>query len=183
MVYNEDIVGKFVTLRSITEEDAEFSYWLRRDPKFVNIMGQAAVSIEAQREYIRNQRHKPGDYYFVVYNRKGERIGLIGVYDIDNDTCETGREINIGEPYETMEAEVLLYEFCVNVLKLKKYHSIIYKNNPRQIRMLKKDNECVVSEIVHNGIPSYLLNATFEGQSKRIEKLRKLIDSISIDNT
>ena len=179
MVYDKDIMGEFVTLRSITEDDAEFSYNIRKDPRFVSIMGQPASSVEAQREYIIRQRSKPGDYYFVVYNRNNEKIGLIGVYDIRGDNCETGRELNIGEPYETMEAQVLLYDFCVGVLGLKNNSAIVYKNNPKQINMIKKGIECEITEIMHNGIPSYLLKCTFEGQLPRIEKLKKTIHRIA----
>ena len=178
MVYNNDITGKFVVLRSITVDDAEFSFSIRNDPRFVDVMGQPAASIEAQRKYIVNQRNKPGDYYFVVYNKQNIKIGLIGVYNIIDDTCETGREINIGEPYETMEAEVLLFDFCVNTLGLKHYHSIIYKNNPRQLKMILRDNVCDVSEVLHNGIPSYLLSGSFQNEKKKIERMSKMIDSI-----
>lgn len=179
MVYDEDIRGRFITLRSITEEDADFSYRLRNDPRFVDIMGQPAESVEAQRQYIRRQRKEPGDYYFVVYNNAGERIGLIGAYKINGDTCETGRELNIGEPYETMEAEALLFEFCQTVLKLKKCTGIIYKSNQKQYRMMKRRGGYRITETVHHGIPAYYLESTFEEQNRRMDKVRELISKLS----
>ena len=178
MVYDKEIVGKFVTLKSIGIEDAEFSYELRRDPRFVSIMGQPASSLDNQKKYIERQREKEGDYYFVVYNRNKERIGLIGVYDILGESCETGREINVGQPYETMEAEVLLLDFCLEVLKLKVFKSIVYKNNPKQYNMLKRRGGYTISEIIHNGIPAYLLETTFDEQKQRIEKIRVMIDKL-----
>ncbi len=178
MVYKKDIVGKFVTLRSITEDDAEFSYNLRKDPRFVDIMGQPAESLEAQRQFIRWQRKEPGDYYFVVYNNAGERIGLIGVYKINGDTCEIGRELNIGEPYETMEAELLNHSFCKEILNLKKSTGIIYKRNSKQFNMIKRRGGYTITDVVHNGIPAYKLESTFEEQDKTMETIRKLIDAL-----
>ena len=87
MVYDKVIVGKFVDLRSITPEDAEFSYNIRADKRNKDTVGQLAESVDAQRRYIENQMQKPDDYYFVVLNKKGERIGLIGVYDIIVDVA------------------------------------------------------------------------------------------------
>lgn len=180
MVYDKVIQGKFVTLRSITLDDAEFSYNLRKDPRFVSIMGQSAASLEDQKKFIEWQMKQPGDYYFVVLNRKGERIGLIGVYNIQGNVAETGREINIGEPYETMEAEILLNEFCVNVLKLVTKIGVIYKTNALQIELQKKLGLSPVREIVRSGVPAYEYECSFEFLTLNYEKARKLIASISI---
>ncbi len=179
MVYEKDIIGKFVTLRSITIDDAEFSYNLRRDPRFVNIMGQPAESVEAQKRYIEWQRNELGDYYFVVFNKDEDRIGLIGVYNITVDTCEFGRELNIGAPYETMEAELLNFDFAKDVLGIKKSRSIIYKHNIKQYRMNKRRGDSKVTEIIHCGIPSYLFESTIEEQNVRMEPVRIMIDKLA----
>ena len=178
MVYEKDIVGKFVTLRSITVDDAEFSYYLRKDPRFVDIMGQPAESVDAQKKYIEQQRKKHGDYYFVVYNKSEEKIGLIGVYNIQGDTCEFGRELNIGAPYETVEAEILNFDFAKDVLGIKKCKSIVYKHNSKQYHMLKKHNN-KITEVVHNGIPSYLMESTIEEQIVSLKPIRKMIDGLA----
>lgn len=170
----------FVTLRSITVDDAEFSYNLRRDPRFVDVMGQTAKSFEAQKEFIEWQREEPGDYYFVVYNRFGERIGLIGAYNIEGDACETGRELNIGAPYETLEAELLINRFCYEVLKLNRSRGIVYKRNAKHFGMLKRRGGYQITEIVHNGVPAYLLETAFEDLNKRMDKIRVMINKISI---
>ncbi len=179
MVYESDIVGKFVTLRSITVEDAEFSYNLRMDPRFVDIMGQPAESLEAQRRFIEWQRREPGDYYFVVLNKQKEKIGLIGVYKIHGDCGEAGRELNIGTPWETMEAERLLFDFCDKVLELKSYTSIVYKQNRKQFNMLKKRGYDSITEIEHNGIPSYLLEASIESHRVWFTQIKEMINKLS----
>ena len=77
MVYDKIIEGKYVNLRSVVEDDIEFTYEIRKDPQFHGAVGCLATSLEAQREYIMHQMTKEGDYYFVIENKKGERIGLI----------------------------------------------------------------------------------------------------------
>lgn len=133
MVYPEIIHGMFVDLRSITLDDAEFSYNIRADKRNRDTVGQLAPSLEAQKEYIRWQMQEPNDYYFVVLNKRGERVGLIGAYDMHEDIIEVGREVNNGEPMESMEAEVLIRRFCHEILGLDKICGVIYANNKKHI--------------------------------------------------
>ena len=178
MVYPDELKGRYVTLSSITEDDAEFSYKLRSDERFVKTMGQPASSVEAQREYIRKQREKEGDYYFVVRDRLGERIGLIGVYDIHDGKAELGRELNIGAPTETMEAEVLLIDFCRDVLHIKEFNAVVYKNNKKVIRMHHKRGEDPVGEVVRSGVEAYEYRSTMAEKEKSMGYVRALLDSI-----
>lgn len=179
MVYENEIKGKFVTLRSITLDDVQFSYNLRRDPRFVNIMGQPAATIEDQKKFIEWQMNQQGDYYFVVLNNGGEKIGLIGVYNIHDGIGEIGREINTGAPYESMEAEILLNDFSMNVLNLKIKTYVIYENNSKQFALQHKLGFEPVRKVIRSGIPSYEYEMTFEEGNKHFEKARKLIEQLS----
>ena len=84
MVYPEVIHGMFVDLRSITLDDAEFSYNIRADKKNRDTVGQLAPSLEAQKDFIRWQMQEPNDYYFVVLNKKftGYKFFPLYVQDI-----------------------------------------------------------------------------------------------------
>ena len=140
MVYPEVIHGMFVDLRSITLDDAEFSYNIRADKRNRDTVGQLAPSLEAQKDFIRWQMQEPNDYYFVVLNKKGERIGLYGVYDIHDGMAEVGREVNVGEPTEIMEVGLLVADFCRNVLRLKRTCFVIYENNLHRLSEVKKNS-------------------------------------------
>ena len=179
MIYENKIKGHFVTLRSITLEDAEFSYNLRKDPRFVSIMGQPAATIEDQKKFIEWQMKQPGDYYFVVYNNDGEKIGLIGAYDIKDDSCEVGREINIGAPYETMEAQILINDFILDILKLKYKRSVIYKNNKKQLQMQHQKGIEPIGECIRSGIPSYEYKTDAEKERKDFAKVQVMIDRLA----
>ena len=96
MVYEGVIKGRFVELKSITLDDVQFSFDIRSAPENRETVGVVAKSLEDQRKFIEWQIKEPNDYYFVVYNRKGEKIGLIGIYDIHGDTAEIGREVSYG---------------------------------------------------------------------------------------
>jgi len=179
MVYDRIIEGKFVKLRSITPEDAEFSYHLRKDPRFVEIMGQPAKTVEDQKNFIERQMKQPGDYYFVVLNKKDERIGLIGIYNINNGIGEAGREINIGLPNEVIEAQILLIDFCINILHLKTRVAVVYKTNKKRLNLLKHFNIFPKREIERNGVASYEFEDSFESLQEGQQKARQLLDEIN----
>lgn len=169
------IIGKFVDMRSITLDDAEFSYNIRMNEKFRAYVGQPAHTMEQQREFIKWQMQQPGDYYFVVLNKKAERIGLIGVYDIHGKMGEIGREVSYGNPLETMEAEILLNDFARDILKLDKVCCVVYLNNKKVMRMHKKNGFEPKAYIDRNGIAcAYYEHELDYGNSK----VRRLLNDI-----
>ena len=172
MVYPEVIHGMFVDLRSISLDDVEFSYNIRADKRNRDTVGQLAPSLEAQKNFIRWQMQEPNDYYFVVLNKKGERIGLYGVYDIHDGMAEVGREVNIGEPTEIMEVYLLISNFCKDVLKLKRTCCVVYENNVHHLNEVKKSSTFVkkVSRGGHNAF-------YFENDVYRNEFLAHSIDN------
>jgi len=178
MLYPEVIHGKFVDLRSITLDDAEFSYNIRADKANAATVGQLAASVEAQRKYIEWQMQEPNDYYFVVLNKQGERIGLFGVYNICGDIAEIGREVNVGEPTERMEAGLLIGDFCREKLKLKKVCFVIYSNNVHRISEVKKTATYVRTERRGDHDALYFESDLYE-KNEVNEKVRRLIDKLS----
>lgn len=179
MVYPEVIHGKFVDLRSITLDDAEFSYNIRADKNNAATVGQLAESVEAQRKFIEWQMQEPNDYYFVVLNKKGKRIGLYGVYDIHDGMAEVGREVNVGEPAERMEVGLLIADFCRDVLKLKKTCFVIYANNIHHISDAKKTSRFVRSEIRSGHEALYFENDLYEENTASV-KIRSLINKMGV---
>lgn len=175
MVYDKIIRGKFVDLRSITLEDAEFSYAIRMEEKN-RMVGQPASDLEQQKKFIEWQMKQPGDYYFVVLNKKGERIGLIGVYDIHDGIGEVGREVSDGTPMEAMEAKVLLEDFYREVLHLKKATGVIYLSNKKQLSIQKKLGLTMKKKVYRNGIEC----AYFEVELDRtlFPNIRQLLEKI-----
>lgn len=177
MVYPEVIHGMFVDLRSITLDDAEFSYNIRADKRNRETVGQLAPSLEAQKDFIRKQMQEPNDYYFVVLNKKGERIGLIGAYDLQGDAIEVGREVNVGEPTESMEAELLINDFCKNVLKLKRTYGVVYSNNKRHLNEIRKRAQCI-NTIQRSGHEAICFEYDLYAENKIDIKTRQMLKQL-----
>lgn len=177
MVYPEVIHGMFVDLRSITLDDAEFSYNIRADKRNRDTVGQLAPSLEAQKDFIRWQMQEPNDYYFVVLNKKGERIGLYGVYNIHDGMAEVGREVNIGEPTEIMEVGLLVADFCRDTLKLEKTCCVIYENNVHHLSDVKK-NSTFVKKVTRSGHNALYFEDDLNEEGAVSKKARRLLKKL-----
>lgn len=178
MVYPEVIHGKFVDLRSITLDDVEFSYNIRADKKNCSTVGQVAASLDAQKKYIEWQMQEPDDYYFVVLNKSGERIGLIGVYDIHGDMGEVGREVNRGEPTEIMEVGLLIDDFCRDVLNLKRACCVVYSNNIHHISDVKKKGAKYIRTDIRGGHEALYFESDLFEENETKKKIKRLIDRL-----
>lgn len=181
MVYDKVIRGKFVDMRSITLEDTEFSYNIRADEKHRDIVGQLATSVEEQYKFIEWQMKQPDDYYFVVLNKKGEKIGLTGVYNIDGEMGEVGREVNYGDPMQTTEAGILLEEFCRDILHLKKTCCVIYTNNKKNLSNQKKKGNIPLKIINRNGMECAYYETEIGGMFYK--RAKRLLDKIGVEQS
>lgn len=166
MQYPKRIEGQLVNLRSITLSDAEFSYQIRKDPIFHGLVGCLAPTLESQKEYIRKQMEKPGDYYFVIEDKKGNRIGLMGVYDIKGDVGEVGRTISYGDSAQNLEAGFLIGEFEREVLGLNKVYCVVYEENTTTVHLNKRIGFHEIGRDIRSGKPCVLLEASCAKENK-----------------
>ena len=96
MFYDGSIKGKVASLSSVTEDDAEFILKLRCDPMNSKYLHKTDCDVDLQQHWIREQLERKGDYYFIVScNKDGRKVGLISLYNIDENkkTGEFGRWI------------------------------------------------------------------------------------------
>lgn len=135
MFINEPIIGKYVILKSATVDDADFTLQLRQNPNLTKFLPKLNISISEQRKWLNSQKNREGDYFFVVYNNVGERIGVLGLYDINDNSGETGRLAIIGNPLESLEAQYLSFVFAFDVLELSSTKCFIYEENSKAIRL------------------------------------------------
>ena len=176
MVYEGVIKGRFVELKSITLDDVQFSFDIRSAPENRETVGVVAKSVEDQKKYIEWQMKEPDDYYFVIYNRKGEKIGLIGLYDIQGDTAEMGREVCSGNCVEVIESEILVEDFAMDVLGLKTLHSVIYANNAKHLKNQKLNGQKPVRKEIRSGVECYYFENEITKDSPKRRKLAKVGD-------
>lgn len=120
MVYDKIIEGLTVNLRAVEVDDAEITFSMRSDSEKTKYMHPAYGTVENQREYIKKQREKDGDYLFVVTDKEGKIIGMRGIYDVSNDHAESGRTIGYGDAFQNMEALILGLDFAFDILGVNK---------------------------------------------------------------
>lgn len=118
MVINGKLSGTTVDLRPADAGDAEFTIKLRQDPVITRFLPRVEHSITDQIAWINTSRKKDNEYFFVICNKQGERLGTISIYDIDGDHAESGRLASFGNPIENMEAILLNMDFAFNRLGL-----------------------------------------------------------------
>lgn len=176
MVYEGVLKGRFVYLKSITLDDAQFSFDIRSAPENRETVGVLAKSVEDQRKFIEWQMKEPNDYYFVVYNRKGEKIGLIGCYNIQGDMCEIGREVNSGSAVEAIEAQILNQDFAMDVLGLKRQCYVIYANNKNNLSNQKHGGVKPLKKIVRSGTEAYYFENVLSKDTPIRRKLARVGD-------
>lgn len=116
MIYDKEITGLTVKLRSVEESDAEATHAMRMDAEKVRYMHKVTGTAEDQRRYIAAQRKKPGDYLFLVTDLNGKPIGMRGIYDVKENSAESGRTIGYGDAFQNMEALLLGIDFAFDVL-------------------------------------------------------------------
>lgn len=133
MVVN-NIVGKYVDLRSATVEDAEFALNIRRTPKAAKFMPPLDITLEQQKSWIEKQRATEGDYFFIVFNKNNERVGVISIYDIHENYAEAGRWVMIGEAWESIESKLLLFQFAFDSLGVQEIVDYIFPENIHSVR-------------------------------------------------
>lgn len=139
MVYDGILEGRYVDLRSCSEDDAEFTRDIRKDPKFVKFLPEIDNTVEQQKLWIRSQRLKKGDYFFVVWDKDGNRIGTISIYNVNGEHAESGRlAIRGTNPFQALEAQILSFRFAFGFLGLECVDGYIFADNERAISFNKQ---------------------------------------------
>lgn len=140
MATAKPILGKWITLRSVEESDAEFTLAIRNDLNLTKFIPKVNNDIKSQKSWIRTQREKKGDYFFIIENKSNDLLGTISCYDFDyeNNICEGGRYISYGDSIENIEAMLLLYDFIFIEQMLSTIVMNVDENNRKVLSIHKK---------------------------------------------
>lgn len=134
MFCNSLIIGKLVDLKSVDESDAEFTMSIRNEPAVVQFLPRLTNTIEQQKEWIRKQRITNGDYFWVLLDKKGNRFGTIGVYDVNTNTPQGRSLAALGNPLQNIEGVYLAYKYIFEELSVSNIYGWVYEDNIRAIR-------------------------------------------------
>lgn len=135
MYIDYKLEGKYVSLRSVTENDAEFILNMRNNPQISKYLPPLNVTIEQQRQWIAKQRADKDSYYFLWLTPTENPIGTISLYDMDGNHSEMGRLCSIGEPAANVEAFVLFLDFVFDTLNLDYTTGWVYEGNKSVIAL------------------------------------------------
>ncbi|MEE3405059.1 MAG: GNAT family N-acetyltransferase [Acutalibacteraceae bacterium] len=178
MVYDGIIEGIGVNLRSVTEDDAEFTYQLRQDKERTKFLHSVSGTVEDQRNWIRSQRAREGDYYFVVEDKKGKPLGTVGYYDIVGVNGETGRLVINGNTAQNCDAILQLRKFAFEIIGAEHIRCTTVNGNKTMMAQLKRFGaEQVGTEIDEkDGFELLVYRVTREAYEAGKEKYRKLVE-------
>jgi RimJ/RimL family protein N-acetyltransferase len=176
MYFDGIVEGRFVNLKSVTVADAEFTRNIRLDPDFEKFFPPLNNTLEQQKKWIENLQTKEGDYFFVVWDKKGKRIGTISVYDIVDKCCESGRLAIKGNAFQSTEAQMLIFKFAFENLGMDTVLGYIFADNERAIRFNKQFG-CILSEpeLHDNGHMMVKAIYTKDEVEKATERIKKMM--------
>ncbi len=137
MVYEKVISGQLVDLKAVEIDDAPFTLSIRQDAEITKHLPRIDISLEQQRQWIRSQREEENGYFFVVWDKKGNRLGTTGIYNIEGKTGEGGRLALYGDSFQKIEAGLLISEFEFEVLHLEHVVGWLEADNVHAIRWNK----------------------------------------------
>lgn len=149
MVHHKSLVGKYISLKPVSIEDAEFILKLRLDNEKNKYIHKTPNNIEAQREWIENQRSRSNDYYFLILNKEQKPLGTISLYNLERSSGELGRWISYGNAYENLESVLLLHQFAYQILNLESVYTCTKVENKKVIRFWNKfgSDQCEEIEV------------------------------------
>lgn len=137
MVYDKAIIGKLVDLKACEVEDAQFTLAIRQDPQMTRYLPRIDITLRQQQQWIKKQREEENGYFFVVWDKQGNRLGTFGIYDIEGNKGEGGRMALYGDSFQKIEAGLLMSEFEFEVLHLDYVIGWIEADNAPAIRWNK----------------------------------------------
>jgi RimJ/RimL family protein N-acetyltransferase len=155
MIIAEPLYGKFTNMRSVAEDDAEFILKLRLDSYNSQFINKTENNLEKQIEWIRLQRLRPDDYYFLFTDKENNKAGVISLYNIGDKVAESGRFISFGSSVQNMEAVLMHFDYAYHELGINLVHFTVSKINKKVANMWKRLGIPMAGETTANGTDSY----------------------------
>ena len=116
MYLHEVFEGKYIFLRSVKEEDAEFIIRIRTDDKMNHFVHAIDNDVKKEKRWNCDQHKRQGDYFFsLIRKRDGQILGTISVYNVKDGAGELGRWLSYGNSIENLESAVLAHDFAFNI--------------------------------------------------------------------
>ena len=137
--FTEKLRTNNLHFKLVNKADASFILKLRTDIKLGKFLTKVESNLAKQLSWIEGYQKRSAkglEYYFVIIDKNGEKVGLVRLYDINENDFSWGSWIlKTGVPSSyAIESALLIYEIGFEFLKLQ---SSIFE--------VLKDNEAVIS--------------------------------------
>lgn len=145
------IYGKNINMRTVALEDAEFIYTMRQNENKTKYLTKVTGSAESQKEWIKNYKireEEQQEFYFVIESKQDEKLGLVRLYDFQDESfCWGSWLIKEDAPKTTaIESALQIYEFGFYGLGFEKSHFDVRKGNEKVISFHKRFGAKIIDE-------------------------------------
>ena len=129
----EKLIGKYITLREVTVDDADFILSLRCDAIKSRFLHRTSNDKSAQIAYIQKYFNLPNEWYFISENKLGKKLGTFRIYDIKDDSFCFGSWLMVDgtTPWESFETDYLVRMYGFDILGFNKIHFDVRKDNKK----------------------------------------------------
>ena len=145
------IYGKNINMRTVAQEDAEFIYSMRHNQNKTKYLSKVTGTVESQKEWIKSYKKREEtkeEFYFVIESKDEDKLGLVRMYDFQDDSfCWGSWLIKEDAPKTTaIESALQIYEFGFYDLKFKKSHFDVRKGNDKVVAFHQRFGAKIVDE-------------------------------------
>ncbi len=182
MSISEEIIGKYMKLRSVKVNDSEFILSLRLDQKLSRYINKVDNDIKKQEDWIMAQREREGDYYFIILDLNNNLLGTISLYNIKDKTAEFGRWVSKGNMITNIESVILLHKFAFEKLGLELVYTNTMAENKQVVNFHKRFGALIEEEPYFDEVTGfiftrgYIYNKNFvEIENNNYKKLEMLL--------
>ena len=181
MLLTKPLIGKFASLRSVTEEDSQFTLDIRNNEELTAFIPRIKGSIDSQKAWIRSQINKEGDWFFIIEDDSNRPVGTIALTEVRNSEGTLGRFISMGESIVNIEACLLILDFSFNELNLKLLTLEVVKENKAVNSLWKKFGAELVGYGQLGYWETYIYHIERNHYQNHIkDKIKKLVDQYKI---
>lgn len=128
----ERVVGKTLTFRDASVEDAAFILSLRTDTEKSRYLSEVSDDLAAQEAWLERYALADDQAYFII-EYEDEPIGTVRLYDPQDESfCWGSWILKNGRPsHAAMESALMVYAYAVDHLGFKAAHFDVRKGNER----------------------------------------------------
>lgn len=145
------ICGKNINLRTVEIEDAEFIFSMRQNQNKTKYLSKVTGTVESQKEWIKNYKQREEnkkEFYFVIESKDKEKLGLVRMYDFQDDSFCWGSWLIKEDAPKTaaIESALQIYEFGFYNLGFEKSHFDVRKGNDKVVAFHQRFGAKIIDE-------------------------------------